>query len=56
MKFSLPEDLMLRKTTTKKKSLKFKNPKFLKTEKKWSGDMVDRYFSTKFGINLLDGF
>ena len=25
-------------------------------KKKWSGDMVKRYLSTKFGINLLDGF
>ena len=24
--------------------------------KKWSGEMVKRYLSTKFGIHLLDGF
>ncbi len=24
--------------------------------KNWSGDMVERYNSTKFGIDLLDGF
>ncbi len=24
--------------------------------KKWSGDMVKRYLSTKFGINMPDGF
>ncbi len=26
------------------------------TNKNWSEDMVKRYLSTKFGINLLDGF
>ncbi len=25
-------------------------------QKKWSGDMEKRYLSTKFGINLHDGF
>ncbi len=25
-------------------------------QKKWSGDMVERCLSTKFGINMLDGF
>ncbi len=30
----------------------FEKPK----EKKWSGDMVDRYLSVKFGVNPLDGF
>ncbi len=25
-------------------------------QKNWSGDMVKRYLSTKFGINLLDRF
>ncbi len=25
-------------------------------KKKWSGDMVNKYLSTKFGINLLDRF
>ncbi len=30
--------------------------KFWKTENKWSRDMLKRYISTKFGINLLDRF
>ncbi len=31
--------------------------KILKNKKKkWSGDMVDRYLSVKFGANPLDGF
>ncbi len=35
-----------------------KNEKFkiLKKQKKWSGDMVDRYLSVKFGVNPLHGF
>ena len=28
---------------------------FENRKKKWSGNMVKRYLSTKFGINLLDG-
>ncbi len=27
-----------------------------KKKKKWSGDIDKRYLSTKFGINLHDGF
>ncbi len=33
-----------------------KNQKFKILKKKWSGDMVDRYLSQKFGVNPLDGF
>ncbi len=29
---------------------------FEKQNKIWSGDMVKRYLSTKFGINMLDRF
>ncbi len=29
---------------------------FENKQKTWSGDMVRRYLSTKFGISLLDGF
>ena len=46
-------------TKTKKKIVKKKKNqkcKILEKKKKWSGDMVKRYFSTKFGINLPDGF
>ncbi len=28
----------------------------VKQSQKWSGDIVKRYLSTEFGINLLDGF
>ena len=41
------------KKIVKKKKSKLQN---FEKEKKWSGDMVKRYFSTKFGINLLDRF
>ncbi len=30
--------------------------KILKNKKEWSGDMVDRYLSVKFGVNPLYGF
>ena len=33
-----------------------KKSKILNFEKKWSGDMVDRYLSVKFGVNPFDGF
>ncbi len=40
-----------------KKKVKIKNVKFWKqTNKTWSGDMVDRYLSPKFGVNPLDSF
>ncbi len=45
----LPYGHML--TKTKKIRKKFKILK-----KKWSGDMMDRYLSPKFGVNPLDGF
>ena len=54
LKFLLLYGPML--TKTKKNHKKIKNLKFWKTKKKWSGDMVDRYLSVKFGVNPLDGF
>ncbi len=30
--------------------------KKVKKKKKYSGDIMDRYFPPRFGINLLDGF
>ncbi len=39
-----------------KKIVKNQKCEILKTKKKWSGDMVKTYLSTKFGINLHDGF
>ncbi len=51
LEFFLPYGPML--TKTKKK---IKKCKILKIIKKMSGDMAKRYLSTKFGINLLDGF
>ncbi len=42
-------------TKMKKRSLKFKNLNFEK-RKKFSGDMMDSYPSTKFGVNSPDGF
>ena len=42
---------------TKKKNRKnSKMQNFEKLKTKWSGDMVKRYLSTKFDINLLDEF
>ena len=51
LKFIFPCGIMLTKTKTN-----LKNAKKMKNKQKWSGDMVKRYISTKFGINLLDGF
>ena len=39
-----------------KKILKICKSKIFKNGKKWSGDMVDSYLSTKFGVNSLDRF
>ena len=36
--------------------VKIKKSKILKNGKKLSGDMVERYLFTKFGVNLFDGF
>ncbi len=36
-----------------RKKSKIKN---FEKQKKWSGDMVDRYLSPKFGINSFSGF
>ncbi len=46
-------------TKMKKKNLKIQNLQFWNTNKqtnKYSGDMVGRYLSPKFGVNSLDGF
>ncbi len=53
MKFFLPCGPML--TKTKKNHKKSKMQNFEKQKKKF-GDMEKRYLSTKFGINLHDGF
>ncbi len=51
--FFLPCGPMLTKT---KKNRKKSKSEILKNKKQLSGDMVKRYVSTKFGINLLDRF
>ncbi len=35
---------------TKTKTIRKKSKKFKSLKKKWSGDMVDRYLSVKFGV------
>ena len=54
LKFFLPYGPMLTKTKKNRKKSKMQN--FEKQQKKWSGDMLKGYLSTKVGINLLDGF
>ncbi len=52
LKYLLQHGPMLTKTKNKI----VQNQKFLILEKKWSGDMVDKYMSVTFGVNLLDSF
>ena len=51
LKFFVPYGCMLTKTKRIIKKLNFE-----KQNNKWSGNMVDRYLSLKFGVNPLDGF
>ncbi len=62
MKVFLPYGPMLTKTKKNREKSKIKtfekqtNKKKKKPKKKkWSGDMVDRYLSPKFGINSFSG-
>ncbi len=55
LKFFVPYGPMLTKTKKNRKQ-NLKNLKYFEKPNKWSGDMVDRYMSLKFGVKPLDGF
>ena len=50
--FFLPYDAMLMET----KTIRAKRIKNSENPQTWSGDMVDRCLSPKFGVNPPDGF
>ena len=51
MTFLLPKGPMLTKTNKIHKNVKIEN--FLKKEKKWCRDMVERELPTKFGLDPI---